>query len=151
CSRRCRPGGPGFRASVSGRRSTTMSNTMAGNREIESALEEMREFGEEPSRIGDAHCTELAGLVRRQLELLGEDPAREGIVKTPLRVSRALAWLTRGYDQSVEEVVNGAVFEEKHESMVMVRDIELYSMCEHHMLPFFGRAHIAYIPNGKIV
>jgi GTP cyclohydrolase I len=128
-----------------------MSNTTGSDRNAEAALAEMREFGEEPSRIGDVHCNELQDLVRRQLELIGEDPTREGIVKTPLRVSRALAWLTRGYDQSVEEVVNGAVFEEKHESMVMVRDIELYSMCEHHMLPFFGRAHIAYIPNGKIV
>jgi GTP cyclohydrolase I len=127
-----------------------MSNTMA-IKGGDSALEEMREFGEEPSRIGDAKCTELQELVRRQLELIGEDPSRDGLAKTPLRVSRAMAWLTRGYDQSVEEVVNGAVFEEAHESMVMVRDIELYSMCEHHMLPFFGRAHIAYIPNGKIV
>jgi GTP cyclohydrolase I len=128
-----------------------MSNTMGTDRNADAALAEMREFGEDPSRIGDVRCTELQDLVRRQLELIGEDPSREGIVKTPLRVSRALAWLTRGYDESVEEVVNGAVFEEKHESMVMVRDIELYSMCEHHMLPFFGRAHIAYIPNGKIV
>jgi GTP cyclohydrolase I len=111
----------------------------------------MREFGEEPTRLGELRCAELQDLVRRQLELIGEDPAREGLLKTPMRVSRAMAWLTRGYEQSVEEVVNGAVFEEDHESMVMVRDIELYSMCEHHMLPFFGRAHIAYIPNGRIV
>jgi GTP cyclohydrolase I len=128
-----------------------MSNTMGSKGGVESALDEMREFGEEPTRIGEVKCGELQDIVRRQLELIGEDPAREGIVKTPLRVSRAMAWLTRGYDMSVEEVVNGAVFEEAHESMVMVRDIELYSMCEHHMLPFFGRAHIAYIPNGKIV
>ncbi|MDA1082493.1 MAG: GTP cyclohydrolase I FolE [Gemmatimonadetes bacterium] len=111
----------------------------------------MREFGEEPSRIGDARCAELQELVHRQLELIGEDPLREGLVKTPLRVSRSMAWLTRGYDMNVADVVGDAVFEESHESMVMVRDIEVYSMCEHHMLPFFGRAHIAYIPNGKIV
>jgi GTP cyclohydrolase I len=128
-----------------------MSNTMGSDRLAESALAEMREFGEEPTRIGDVRCNELQDLVRRQLELIGEDPTREGIVKTPLRVSRALAWLTRGYDMSVADVVGDAVFDEAHESMVMVRDIELYSMCEHHMLPFFGRAHIAYIPNGKIV
>jgi GTP cyclohydrolase I len=89
--------------------------------------------------------------VRRQLELLGEDPTRDGLLKTPERVAKALAWLTRGYDADVHEVIGDAVFEEDHKNMVMVRDIELYSMCEHHMLPFFGRAHIAYIPNGKIV
>jgi GTP cyclohydrolase IA len=94
---------------------------------------------------------ELEALVRRQLELLGEDPQREGILKTPERVAKSLAWLTRGYDVDVRDVVGDAVFEETHESMVMVRDIELYSMCEHHMLPFFGKAHIAYIPDGKIV
>ena len=124
---------------------------MGTERSTHTALAEMREFGEEPSRIGDARCGELQDLVRRQLELLGEDPAREGMVKTPLRVSRAMAWLTRGYDMSVAQVVGDAVFDEAHESMVMVRDIELYSMCEHHMLPFFGKAHVAYIPNGKIV
>ena len=100
---------------------------------------------------GPAHQTELEGLVRRQLELLGEDPARDGLVKTPQRVANALAWLTRGYDLDARDVVGDAVFDEAHESMVMVRDIELYSMCEHHMLPFFGRAHIAYIPDGRIV
>ena len=94
---------------------------------------------------------EFENLVRRQLELLGEDPAREGLLKTPERVAKAQAWLTRGYDLRVEDVVGDAVFEEAHESMIIVRDIELYSMCEHHMLPFFGKAHIAYIPDGKIV
>jgi GTP cyclohydrolase I len=94
---------------------------------------------------------ELENLVRRQLELLGEQPHREGLTKTPERVAKALTWLTRGYALDVGEVVGDAVFEEAHASMVMVRDIELYSLCEHHMLPFFGKAHIAYIPNGKIV
>ncbi len=115
------------------------------------ALAEMREFGEEPSRIGGERCAELQALVRRQLELLGEDPDRAGLLKTPLRVSRSLSWLTRGYGQDVGEIVGDAVFEEEHQSMVMVRDIELYSMCEHHLLPFFGRAHVAYIPNGRIL
>jgi GTP cyclohydrolase I len=101
---------------------------------------------EEPAREG-----EFAALVRRQLELLGEDPAREGILRTPERVAKSLAWLTRGYQADVHDVVGDAVFAEAHESMVMVRDIELYSLCEHHMLPFFGKAHIAYIPDGKIV
>ena len=124
---------------------------MGTERSTHTALAEMREFGEEPSRIGDVRCGELQDLVRRELELLGENPARDGLVKTPMRVSRAMAWLTRGYDMSVAQVVGDAVFDEQHESMVMVRDIELYSLCEHHMLPFFGKAHVAYIPNGKIV
>ena len=94
---------------------------------------------------------ELETLVRRQLELLGEDPDRDGLRKTPERVAKALTWLTRGHDVDVRTVIGEAVFEETHESMVMVRDVELYSMCEHHMLPFFGKAHIAYIPNGKII
>lgn len=94
---------------------------------------------------------EFEALLRRQLELLGEDPEREGLLKTPQRVANALTWLTRGYGQSPRQVIGDALFEEAHESMVMVRDIELYSLCEHHMLPFFGKAHIAYIPNGRIV
>ena len=101
----------------------------------------------EPQRI----VPELEQLVRRQLELIGEDPSRDGLARTPERVARSLEWLTRGYDESVEDVIGEGVFEEAHESMVMVRDIELYSLCEHHMLPFFGRAHIAYIPGGRIV
>ena len=99
----------------------------------------------------DVADPELAALVRRQLALLGEDPEREGLLKTPERVAKSLAWLTGGYAMDAADVVGDALFEETHESMVMVRDIELYSMCEHHMLPFFGRAHIAYIPDGRIV
>jgi len=94
---------------------------------------------------------EMAQLVYRQLELLGEDPERQGLLKTPERVALSLAWLTRGYEQDVRKVIGDALFEETHENMVMVRDIELYSLCEHHMLPFYGKAHVAYIPNGRIV
>ena len=95
---------------------------------------------------------EFRDLVRRQLELLGEDPDREGLVRTPHRVAASLAWLTRGYEMDVQHVVNGALFDAGGASnMVMVRDVELYSLCEHHLLPFYGRAHIAYIPAGKIV
>lgn len=89
--------------------------------------------------------------VRTMLAALGEDPDREGLVKTPERVEKALRWLTRGYQLSVMDAVGDALFEEAHNSMILVRDIELYSLCEHHMLPFFGRAHVAYIPNGRIV
>jgi GTP cyclohydrolase I len=106
---------------------------------------------EEASPRRAACVTEFEGLVRRELDLLGEDPEREGLLRTPSRVAKAMLWLTRGYEMNVKDVVGDAVFEEDHHSMVMVRDIELYSMCEHHMLPFFGKAHIAYIPNGRIV
>jgi GTP cyclohydrolase IA len=94
---------------------------------------------------------EYATLVRQQLQLLGEDPEREGLLKTPERVAKAMSFLTDGYGMSLEGVVGEALFEEEHENMVMVRDIELYSLCEHHMLPFFGKAHVAYIPNRRIV
>lgn len=90
-------------------------------------------------------------LVRKQLSMLGEDPEREGLQRTPERVAKAMAYLTRGYKEDLTSIVGQGVFEEDHENMVMVRDIELYSLCEHHLLPFFGRAHVAYIPNGKIV
>ena len=100
----------------------------------------------------EASNDEFRDLVRRQLELLGEDPDREGLKRTPHRVATSLAWLTRGYEMDVQHVVNGALFDADGASnMVMVRDIELYSLCEHHLLPFYGRAHIAYIPKGKIV
>ena len=93
----------------------------------------------------------LEEMVHRMLLLLGEDPERPGLARTPERVSESLQWLTRGYGQSVQDIVAGAVFEEQHENMVLVRDIELYSLCEHHLLPFFGKAHIAYLPKGRII
>ncbi len=93
----------------------------------------------------------LTPLIEEQLKLLGEDPAREGLVKTPERVARSLLDLTSGYHMSIADVVNEAIFNETGEEMVVVRDIEIYSLCEHHMLPFFGRAHVAYIPNGRVI
>jgi GTP cyclohydrolase I len=94
---------------------------------------------------------EFETLIRRELELIGEDPRREGLLKTPERVAKSMKFLTQGYASSAEEVVGKGIFREEHDNMIMVRDIELYSLCEHHMLPFFGKAHVAYIPNGKIV
>ncbi|QYX34345.1 GTP cyclohydrolase I FolE [Sphaerospermopsis torques-reginae] len=89
--------------------------------------------------------------VRTMLVGVGEDPEREGLLKTPKRVAEAMKFLTSGYNQSLEELVNGAIFDEGHEEMVLVRDINFFSLCEHHMLPFMGRAHVAYIPNQKVV
>jgi GTP cyclohydrolase I len=89
--------------------------------------------------------------VRAMLEAVGEDPEREGLLKTPKRVAEAMQFLTQGYNQSLETLVNGAIFDEGHNEMVLVRDIDFFSLCEHHMLPFMGRAHLAYIPNQKVV
>jgi GTP cyclohydrolase I len=93
----------------------------------------------------------FAEKIREIIAALGEDAGREGLLKTPERVEASLRFLTQGYCMTVKQVIGDAVFEESHQSMIMVRDIELYSLCEHHMLPFFGRAHVAYIPNGKIL
>jgi GTP cyclohydrolase IA len=93
----------------------------------------------------------LQELVREMLLRLGEDPGRQGLQKTPERVDKSLTWLTRGYHLSVDTVLGDALFDEDHHNMVIVKDIEMYSLCEHHMLPFFGKVHVAYIPNGRIV
>jgi GTP cyclohydrolase I len=93
----------------------------------------------------------LEGLVAQVLSALGEDPKREGLLQTPHRVAKAYEFLTEGYRQDVAKVLNGAIFNERYSEMVIVKEIDFFSLCEHHMLPFFGRAHIAYIPNGKIV
>jgi len=94
---------------------------------------------------------QMMDAVRTMIVGVGEDPDREGLLKTPKRVAEAMRFLTSGYNQSLEELVNGAIFDEGHNEMVLVRDINFFSLCEHHMLPFMGRAHVAYIPNQKVV
>ena len=99
----------------------------------------------------EAAKEQMMQAVYTMLESVGEDPEREGLLKTPKRVAEAMQYLTSGYNQSLEELVNGAIFDEGHNEMVLVRDINFFSLCEHHMLPFMGRAHVAYIPNQKVV
>ena len=93
---------------------------------------------------------ELADHYRRILQLMGEDPTREGLLKTPMRVAKAMQFLTQGYEQDAHEVLRGALFKENYSQMVIFKDIDFFSLCEHHMLPFYGKAHVAYIPNGYI-
>ncbi len=111
---------------------TTLSNVAAGNREL-------------------VHAPRMEELVEEMLRVLGEDPTREGLHRTPHRVAKAMAFLAGGYRKDIAAVLNGAIFNEEYNETVIVKDIDFFSMCEHHMLPFFGKAHIAYIPNGKIV
>ena len=94
---------------------------------------------------------EIANHYRQIITALGEDPEREGLLDTPKRAAKAMQYLTHGYQQSLEEIVNGAVFTSDTDEMVLVKDIELYSMCEHHLLPFIGKCHIAYLPSGKVL
>ena len=93
----------------------------------------------------------LESLYRSIISDIGEDPGREGLLDTPARAAKALQYLTRGYHQSIDEVVNNAIFESDNDQMILVKDIELYSLCEHHMLPFIGKCHVAYIPTGKVI
>jgi GTP cyclohydrolase IA len=108
----------------------------------------------EPVQIHDPEEVSLEDMMAsvRQIILgVGEDPDREGLLKTPKRVAESMRFLTSGYNQSLDDIINGAIFDEGHNEMVLVRDINFFSMCEHHMLPFMGRAHVAYIPNQKVV
>lgn len=93
----------------------------------------------------------LAELTREMLLRLGEDPQREGLVRTPERMAQALEFLTKGYQEDPQEILQGALFTEEYDEMVIVKDVEMFSLCEHHLLPFFGKVHVAYIPNGKVI
>ena len=103
------------------------------------------------NRLADKKIDSIEQAYRDLLEAIGENPERQGLTKTPARAARTLEFLTQGYRQSVAEIVNDAIYDSDASEIILVKDIELYSMCEHHLLPFIGRAHVAYIPNGKVI
>src|SRR3982750_2996568 len=102
-------------------------------------------------KCGAAKLARMEETFRNLLEAIGEDPQREGLLRTPIRAAKAFEFLTNGYRQDLDEIVNNAIFSSEASEIVLVKDIELYSMCEHHLLPFIGRAHVAYIPSGKVI
>jgi GTP cyclohydrolase IA len=108
-------------------------------------------FARESNRLGKNNLNKIAKLYRELLQSIGENVDREGLQRTPERAARALEFLTQGYRQDLDQIVNGAVFESNASEIILVKDIELYSLCEHHLLPFIGRAHVAYLPNGKVI
>jgi GTP cyclohydrolase IA len=116
-----------------------------------SDLDTSERFTREVSRLADKKLDAIAQAYRELLEAIGENPRRQGLARTPERAARALEFLTQGYRQNPEEIINGAIFDSDASEIILVKDIELYSLCEHHLLPFIGRAHVAYIPNGKVI
>jgi GTP cyclohydrolase IA len=108
-------------------------------------------FARESDRLGEKDLDKIAKAYRELLQSIGEDANREGLRRTPDRAARALEFLTQGYRQDLDQIINGAVFESRASEIILVKDIELYSLCEHHLLPFIGRAHVAYLPNGKVI
>jgi len=116
-----------------------------------SDLDVEERFTRESNRLPGRDLDRIANAYRELLESIGEDVNREGLQRTPDRAARALEFLTQGYRQNLDEIINGAVFESNASEIILVKDIELYSLCEHHLLPFIGRAHVAYLPNGKVI
>lgn len=124
-----------------------MNSSGNGETELQAAERRIRNI----PKCGAAKLARMEDTFRNLLEAIGEDPQREGLLRTPCRAARAFEFLTNGYRQNLDEIVNGAVFSSEASEIILVKDIELYSMCEHHLLPFIGRAHVAYIPNGKVI
>src|SRR3954467_8138961 len=124
-----------------------MSASGNGETELQAAERRIRSL----PKCGAAKLARMEETFRNLLEAIGEDPQREGLLRTPTRAAKAFEFLTNGYRQDLDEMVNGAIFSSDASEIILVKDIELYSMCEHHLLPFIGRAHVAYIPNGKVI
>ena len=122
---------------------------MIQNRNSDLDIEER--LTRETNRLPEKYLDRIAKAYRELLQSIGEDLDREGLRRTPDRAARAFEFLTQGYRQDLEEIINGAIFESEASEIILVKDIELYSMCEHHLLPFIGRAHVAYLPNGKVI
>ncbi|PYJ44881.1 MAG: hypothetical protein DME85_14175, partial [Verrucomicrobia bacterium] len=122
---------------------------MIQRRNYDRDLEER--FTRESNRLGEKELDRIAKAYRELLHSIGEEVDREGLRRTPDRAARALEFLTQGYRQDLDEIINDAVFESDASEIILVKDIELYSLCEHHLLPFIGRAHVAYLPNGKVI
>src|SRR5262245_41270108 len=116
-----------------------------------SDLDVEERFTRESNHLPERELDRIANAYRELLQGIGEDVDREGLLRTPDRAARALEFLTQGYRQNLDEIINGAVFESNASEIILVKDIELYSLCEHHLLPFIGRAHVAYLPNGKVL
>ena len=116
-----------------------------------SDLDVEESFTRESNRLSEKDLDKIANVYRELLLGIGEDVGREGLLRTPDRAARALEFLTQGYRQDLDQIINGAVFESRASEIILVKDIELYSLCEHHLLPFIGRAHVAYLPNGKVI
>jgi GTP cyclohydrolase I len=122
-----------------------------GNSETETELQAAERRISKIQRCGAARVASMEQSFLGLLEAIGEDPQREGLVRTPGRAARAFEFLTAGYRQSLDGIINNALFESEASEIILVKDIELYSLCEHHLIPFIGKAHVAYIPNGKVV
>lgn len=138
---------------INGKSSLPASNSEETTSRVPVRPDRITKYGREakPHPVPENANEEMTEAVRTMLLNLGEDPDREGLLKTPKRVAEAMRFLTSGYNQSLEELINGAIFDEGHNEMVLVRDIDVFSLCEHHMLPFMGKVHVAYIPNQKVV
>jgi GTP cyclohydrolase I len=124
-----------------------VSTSGNGETELQAAERRMRSL----PKCGAAKLARMEQSFRDLLEAIGEDPQREGLLRTPTRAAKAFEFLTTGYRQDLDQIVNGAIFSSDASEIILVKDIELYSMCEHHLIPFIGRAHVAYIPNGKVI